>query len=393
MPKKIWSREFTAIVSSNLLLAWAFYSIVPTLPIYLTRDLKISYVNTGLITAAFPITAIAVRPLAGYLVDNYQRFMVFILSLSLITALYGIYPLVAGVAALFLLRLTHGAAWGICTSASSPLIADIVPAARLGEAIGIFALSMPIGMTVGPTFGLGMLQGHGPVMMFLSIFAMCLLSLLIALFAKTPFKKVTKKRFSFANVLHPKALPLSLCMFLAMIAYGAVITFAGIYAAQKGFPNVGTFFLCFASALFLSRILLRRLFDRGYFIQLILAGVILAAIGLVWLGCAWSPTQFLLAPLLIGAGYGILMPTCHAAINNLADPHERGTANSNYLASYDMGLGVGSLLIGALADKMSLGAIYSYSSLLVVLSGCIFVLVAIPHYQRNKPTNADVLAA
>lgn len=70
MKERLWSRQFTAIASSNLLLAWAFYTFIPTLPIYLIKDLRISQGHTGLVMAAFSISAILIRPFAGYLIDN-----------------------------------------------------------------------------------------------------------------------------------------------------------------------------------------------------------------------------------------------------------------------------------------------------------------------------------
>jgi MFS family permease len=334
--------------------------------------------------AAFGISSLLTRPFAGYLIDNYHRFLVFILSLSLMIAIYGTYPLINGVVAMFLLRFMHGAVWGIYSSSTAPLVADTVPVARLGEGIGVYALSMPVGMTIGPMFGLAILNGHGPNMMFLSTLGISLLALLIGFLAKTPSKTIARREFSLTNLFHRKALPLSLCMFFVMIAYGAITIFVGVYAAQKGFSNVTTFFLCFAGALFFSRVFLGKLFDRGYVFQMILVGLALTAIGMPWLGYAWNPTQFLLAGIISGVGFGILMPTCQTAINNLVDSRERGSANSTYLISYDLGIGVGSLLVGFLSDKVTIGEIYGYTALLIILSAGIFVLKAIPHYHRNK---------
>ena len=384
MHKKLWSKEFIAIIASSLFMAWAFYALMPTLPLYLIKTLGISHRDAGLVIAAFSISAILVRPISGYLVDNYHRSGVLIISLSLITVGYGIYPLIGTVSALFLLRLMHGAMGGICTSSCAPIVADIVPPSQIGQGIGIYALTIPIGMTIGPWFGLELLKGQGPNAMFLGILGVSFLSLLGAFCARTPFKPVTRKKFSLAHLLHKKALPISFCMFFIMIAYGAIIVFVGIYAAQKDFSNVATFFLCFSAAIFLSRLLAGRLFDKGHLLHLILVGLALTAVGMLWLGYAGNPMQFLLAGMMSGFGFGILMPTCQAAVNSMVKSNERGTANSTYLMSYDLGVGVGSLIIGFLSDKVSLGDIYRYTVFLIVLAAGIFMLTAIPHYHRNR---------
>ena len=94
--------------------------------------------------------------------------------------------------------------------------------------------------------------------------------------------------------------------------------------------------------------------------------------------------QFLAAGTISGFGFGILMSTCQAAINSLVKASERGAANSTYLTFYDLGTGAGSFIIGFLSDRISLGEIYQYTVLLIVLSAGIFMLKAIPHYYRAR---------
>jgi predicted MFS family arabinose efflux permease len=384
MHNKLWSKEFIAIIASSLFTTWAYYASMPTLPIYLIDTLRISHRNAGLLMAVFFISATLIRPISGYLIDNYHRSGVLIISLSLMTVGYGMYPLISTVSTMFLLRFMHGVVWGIFTSSSAPIVADIVPPSQIGQGIGIYAVTIPVGMTIGPMFGLGLLNALGPHAMFLAVLGISFLSLLGAFSARTPFKPVNRKKFSLASLFNKQALPISFCMFFIMIAYGAIVVFVGIYAAQKDFSNVGTFFLWFAVAIFLSRLFAGRLFDKGHIFQLILVGLALTAVGMLWLGYARNPMQFLAAGMVSGFGFGILMPTCQAAINNLVKPDERGAANSTYLISYDLGVGVGSLIIGFLSDKVSLGEIYRYTIFLILLSAGIFMLKAIPHYHRNR---------
>ena len=384
MQKKLWSKEFIAIIASSLFNSLAFYALLPTLPIYLLENLKMSHGSVGLVIAAFSISVILIRPIAGYVVDNYHRSAVFIISLSLITALYGIYPLISTVSGMLLIRFIHGAMFGITSSASATIVADIVPPAQIGQGIGIFALSFPIGMTIGPMFGLELLKEHGPNAMFLAILGISFLSVLGAFFAKTPSKSMTRKKFSLPSLFLEKAFPISLCMLLIMAVYGSIIIFVAIYAAQKDFPNVAMFFVFLSAAIFLSRLFAGRLFDKGHVLHLILAGLALTAVGMLWLGYACNPTHFLVAGVINGFGFGILMPTSQAAINNLVKSTERGAANSTYLFSYDLGIGAISLIIGFLLDKVSLAEIYRYCVFLIILSAAIFVLKAIPHYHHNR---------
>jgi len=111
---------------------------------------------------------------------------------------------------------------------------------------------------------------------------------------------------------------------------------------------------------------------------------VLIAAGMLWLGYAMDPAHFLIAGMINGFGFGILMPTCQAAVNSMVKSGERGAANSTYLFSYDLGIGAGSLVIGFLLDKVSLEAIYRYSTFLILIAAGIFIFMAIPHYSRNR---------
>lgn len=239
-------------------------------------------------------------------------------------------------------------------------------------------------MMIGPLVGLKLLTGHGSTVMFLSILAISLFSFICALGVRIRYKKAVRKKFSFAGLFHMKAIPVSLAMFFVMVVYGALIVFVSIYALEKGFTNITSFFLYFALSIMLSRFFLGKLFDKGYVLLLVTIGLTLIAAGMIWLGLAGSQVQFLLAGMVAGFGFGTLMPTGQAKVNNLVGRAERGAANSTYFVSYDLGIGVGALLVGFMSDKLKLADIYIYSSSLILIAAAIFFIKAIPHYHVHK---------
>jgi len=324
MQKKLWSKEFVAITSSTLFSAWAHFALLPTLPLYLLETLRFSPSNVGLIIASFPASVILVRLVAGYLADNYNRYVISTISLAAITVTYGIYPLASTFLGMFLVRFFHGAMFGISTTSNVTIAVDTVPPSQMGQGVGIYALTIPAGMTLGPVFGLEILKAYGPKGMFFAILAISVLSVLGILLAKTPSGNITKRRFSFPDLFHKKAIPISLCMFFIMFAYGAIIVFVSIYAKQKGFSNIGAFFVFFAITIIASRLFAGRSFDKGHVSQLIMIGLALAAVGILWLGYAADQTQFLIAGMINGFGFGILMPTCQAAVNSMVKIHRKG---------------------------------------------------------------------
>lgn len=54
------------------------------------------------------------------------------------------------VAALLILRLFHGAGWGIGTTSIATGVSKLVPPSRTGEGIGFYGLTTALGMSLAP---------------------------------------------------------------------------------------------------------------------------------------------------------------------------------------------------------------------------------------------------
>ena len=59
---------------------------------------------------------------------------------------------------LLLIRFIHGFSFGIATTATGTIAADIIPAVRRGEGMGYFATSTNLAMAIGPFLGLMIAQ-------------------------------------------------------------------------------------------------------------------------------------------------------------------------------------------------------------------------------------------
>ena len=73
---------------------------------------------------------------------------------SLVCFLCGFfYPWVATVSGFLLLRLLHGFSTGFKPTGTAAFVADIVPLARRGEAMGLLGVAGSLGMAAGPAIG------------------------------------------------------------------------------------------------------------------------------------------------------------------------------------------------------------------------------------------------
>jgi MFS family permease len=362
----------------------AFYILLPTLPVFLTRELRIDEGKTGLILAVFTLAALLIRPFTGFMIDRYGRKIFYISSLLLFAIIFSGYPLASAFIVIMMVRFLHGLVWGVATTTGSTLIVDIIPAERRGEGIGLYGLAMTIPMAMGPFAGLQLTQNNNYTLMFLIAGALALAGFLLTLLIKYPIVPLSGKAvFSFRNLLESTALPVTFNLLIVNITYGGLVSFVSLYALTTGIGNTGIFFIVFASGITLARIYMGKIFDRNGPKALAISGILLLVAGHLILGLILKTAGFMIAGFLLGLGSGVVFPTFQAMVNNLVPPQRRGAANSTLFSGLDLGIGLGMLITGFLAHAIGLPHTYLIFSALNILALLYFLFISLMHYQKT----------
>ena len=384
---KLFTPGFCYILAANFLLFFAFYLLLPVLPFYLKEEFQSGKSMIGFILSCYAVACLCVRPFSGYMLDTFSRKPFYLLSYFIFTIIFGGYML-TGVMAVFLgLRIVHGAAFGMVSVAGNTLVIDIMPSSRRGEGLGYYGLANNIAMSFGPMTGLFM---H-TVYSYETIFTCSLLSgslgMLMASLVKTPL--------SWDRFLVLKGIPAGISLLLLSIPYGMTTSYVAMYADEIGIQvSSGLYFTFMAIGLAVSRIFSGRQVDKGRTTQVIVWGMYLACASFLALALCremmfWNPgvtsVIFLGIALLQGIAFGTMFPAFNTLFVNLAPNHQRGTATSTYLTSWDAGIGIGLMAGGAIAQAFG-GFNYAYflGAGLTVLSVLYFLLKAGPYFNANK---------
>lgn len=374
--------NFVLVFLAGLLVFTAFYILLPTLPVFLTEELKIDEGKTGIILAVYTLAALLIRPFTGFLIDRFGRKIFYIPSLFLFALIFFGYPLAGVFVLIMAVRFVHGLTWGVVTTTGSTLIVDIVPAKRRGEGIGLYGLSMTIPMALGPFTGLQLTQNNNYTLMFFFAGALAFAGFLLTLFIKYPVVAHAHKiAFSFRNLIESTALPVTINLLIVNISYGGLVSFVSIYALKTGIGNTGIFFIVFASGITLARLYMGKVFDRNGPKALTVTGIILLAVGHTMLGLLINTTSFMIAGFLLGLGSGIVLPTFQAMVNNLVPPERRGAANSTLFSGLDLGIGFGMLITGFLAYAIGLPYTYLIYGALNIFALVFFLFISLKHYH------------
>ena len=159
------------------------------------------------------------------------------------------------------------------------------------------------------------------------------------------------------RLISRSALAVSVALVLSTIGHSSVFAFLPLYAVDRGqTAALAWFFVIYPVWLITWRALLRGVSDRlGHLRVSVFAMSFLA---LAYLVLALPPTtpSLALAALVLASGNAVLYPTLAALVIERAPEAERGLALGTLSGAWDLGVVVGSVLIGAVADRFSYGA-------------------------------------
>jgi len=109
---------------------------------------------------------------------------------------------------------------------------------------------------------------------------------------------------------------------------------------------------------------LGRLSDRRGRVAVAAPGLLLTFVALLVLSQAGSMTMLLVVAVLYGAGVGAAQPTLMAMTVDRAQPQERGAAMGTFTTAMDLGIGIGSVVWGVVAQAFGFSTMYVAASLL-----------------------------
>ncbi len=396
MKDRLVTPSYCFILAANFLLFFGFWLLMPVLPFYLAEVFQANKATIGVVLSCYTIAALCIRPFSGYLLDTFARKPLYLLAYFIFTAMFAGY-LVAGTLTLFILfRIIHGVSFGMVTVGGNTIVIDIMPSTRRGEGLGYYGLANNIAMSIGPMTGLFL---HDASVSYPIIFCCslgsCLIGMLCASAVKTPYKPPVKREpISLDRFILLKGLPAGISLLLLSIPYGMTTNYVAMYAKQIDIQaSTGFFFTFMAVGMAVSRLFSGKLVDRGKITQVIAAGLYVVIVSFFLLAACvyiirWNSDActvlFFLIALMLGIGFGIMFPAYNTLFVNLAPNSQRGTATSTYLTSWDVGIGIGMLAGGYIAEISTFDKAYLFGACLTIVSTLYFHLKVSPHYHKNK---------
>ena len=377
---RLWNRNYIKVMTANFALFFAFYLLTPLLPLYLYETFGATKDVIGLVLSGYTILALLFRPFSGFIVDSFPRKTVLLISFSAFAIFFAGYLAASSLLLFTIVRTLHGGPFGAVTVANSTVAIDVLPSSRRNEGIGYYGLSNNLAMAISPTFAIFVYsETHNFQLLFWLAFAIATFGLLvdstITLHKPHPSSLIPHP----SSLSHPPSISLDrfflksgwligVNMVFFGFCFGVLSNYLAIYGKQVLHMTGGTgawFMLC-SIGLILSRLQGGKALREGKLTQNAAEGMVISLIGYTLFILMPTLSSFLIphssflisigyygSALLIGLGNGHLWPAFQNMMISVARHNERGTANSTILVSWDLGMGLGILIGGVLAELIS----------------------------------------
>ena len=401
-------------MAANFSLFFAFYVLTPLLPLYLSEHFGAAKDVIGLVLSGYTITALLFRPFSGYFVDSFPRKLVLMVCFGAFSIFFAGYLAASSLLLFTIVRTLHGGPFGALTVANSTVAIDVLPSSRRTEGIGYYGLSNNLAMAIAPTIGIFIykLTQSFELLFWIALAVACagwLVDSTVELKEKEIVKNKSKLSLDRFFLLRGWLLGANMVAF--GFSFGVLSNYLAIYGKEVlGITGgTGTYFMLCSIGLMLSRLQGGKALRQGRLTHNAAEGMVISLIGY---------TLFILVPtlsqlftihyslftihyslftslgyygsaLLIGLGNGHMWPAFQNMTINVASNNQRGTANSTILISWDIGMGLGILLGGIIAEHLGYNAAF-WTVAAVNAAGVLLFFLRTRAFFLQRNLNASV---
>lgn len=378
--------DLITVLLCNFLSFFSIYLIVPVLPPYLEQR---GYSNSliGALMSMMVVAALT-RPLLGRLSDTWGRRRILLAGTMILSATNFLYATFDTAIPLFLVRFFNGFGLAAFNTAAYALVGDLAPPAKRLQGIAAFFMSVDATIAAAPPLAEVIKSRLGYDWVYLLAGAVGMLSFLLAITAPETKKKSTGNPT--ASQHHTKRTILDWPIYATTggftMTIGALTTFVVLSSQEAGYGHGDLFFVVFALTLIAFRLAAGRWAERLPRLTLISVSGMVAFSGLVMVALARSLSLFLLGSFVYALGIAYVPTTLSALLLDRTAQERRGLVLGIFMAVFDLGVGLGGLVLGPLADVHGYTAMYLVAAGLSLVGLALLIRVRKPSPRDGEPS-------
>ena len=369
---RLFTPAFIALGIAELCYFTAFGVALFALPLYVTGPIGGDAAAAGLAVGAFALTALVLRPLAGRLADRFGRLPLLFGGATIAAASLALLLIAESLPAVVALRLLAGVAEAAFFVAGFAALADLAPEARMGEALSYNSLGLYLGIAFGPLLGAALVELAGFGLAWTGAAVLAVLAAGLTLLVGETRTEAPAADAEH-HLIHRPAIPIGLGFLAALIAMGGFLAFSSLQATQVHLDNAGLALFIYGAVVVVCRIAFARVPDRVPSLALGTAALAAISVGLVIAASLHSPAGLLIGAAVLAVGVAFSTPAFFSAIFATASPSQRGVASGTASAVIDLGLGLGPIALGLVAEGFGIPWAFGVGAV-VAAAGAIWTL-------------------
>ncbi|MEK4437883.1 MULTISPECIES: staphylopine family metallophore export MFS transporter CntE [Paenibacillus] len=347
----------------------------------------------GLVMGAYMFTTMFFRPWAGQIIQKHGPIRILRIILILNGLALILYTF-TGLGGYFAARALQGVSTAFFSMALQIGIIDALPEKDRSQGISYYSLFSYIPGIAGPVLALGLWNAGG--MDYFSIF-MIGIAMITGLFGYSVRMDKTKEPgidaaqdktgqksgmlASFGELIrNPFLFKCSVIMLISSIVFGAITAFIPLYAPQLNYGNAGVFLMIQAAVVVVARIALRKKIpsDGTWHSSFMMGTMLLLTLAAACVGLSIQAgvILFYLGAGLMGIAQAIVYPTLTTYLSFVLPQTNRNVLIGLFIATADLGVSLGGVVMGPVADLFS----FSWMYLICAVLGALMIIFA---YDRR----------
>jgi len=370
----LWTKSFLLCLANNLFLFIFYFAQTTILPIYILKELGGSVTQAGLTLTLFMVSAILIRPFSGLIIEKLGQRRTLIISATMFCFIAFGYLFISNMTSLYVLRLIHGVWFSILTTVCVPVVNQFIPDSRRGEGMGYYAMSVNLGIVLGPFIGLSLIPYLSYTMVTAVLVALIFIGYLFCFLipvqeVKPPDSEAEKTKLGLSDFVERKSLTVALMVMMISFSYASIMSFIAPFASSIHLMQyAGLFFVVFAISMISLRPITGKIYDRKGASAVIYPSFIFFAIGLVVVSFISNQWLLWLSAIFIGIGYGSLFPCFQTIAIQSVAKQRMGHAISTFFTLFDFGMAIGSVILGLMIAYYGYQLSYLFCAVITVLT-------------------------
>jgi MFS family permease len=388
MPRDpLFTPRFAAMWTFAFGVFFVAFQLLPVFPLRI-ESLGGSKTLSGSYLAVYTLASAFSAPIMGTIADRVGRKRMLIVASTLFIAFSLLYSVVTLIPLLLVIGVIHGSLWSGILSSSSAIMTDLIPLSRRTQGLAYWGLASTAAVAVAPVVGIEVYHRFGWTPLCLEMAALSIVIALGATRLPSHAPRTDGQPLSLFRAWDWRVITTALSFSVVALGYGGVTSYVAMLSIERKIDPPSLFFTVFAVSIAIIRMTTSHLGDRYGVRTMLYPALAAIPISFVILATAFTRWQLVVAAIVFGAGMGGAFPAFMSFLVSNTDERNRARTFGSFVWAFDTGIGLGSLTIGALAERRGLGFAFLVAAAVSCLSIPIFSVTA-RRLVRGTPVAAD----